>query len=367
MSDPTTERQGQRAQPRPFRLPNIRQAVSADIPEIVRFVQSVLLETGARKAPHFDVDFYRWQYDVNRDVILIAEDRHSVLAHYPLVAYPMFFGTRPITAGVCQDLSVDESMRGNGVFREMGRLAHQHAVDRDFDLLFAFPNPRSLPGFIKHHGYSLAGELVWRATVIRPSELAPAGLLRTLTRLLPLDAVRSLFRRSDGALPATPPWDLGGLQAHAVEGDSAIRHPLSNAFIEWRFGQRPHTRYWGLVEHEGGEAVAWGAIRTIEMKGVRVGLIVDLDGLPGRTRAFRRLLHSLRDRLWEEAAALALFVHAPAFRFLGELTLNGFLPVPAHFVPRPLKLVTRALRPELEVATRDLRGWQINLADWDVF
>ena len=336
-----------------------REATPDDVPAIVRFVDSVLNETAAQKASLLDDSFYRWQYDVQRDVIVIAEEAGEILAHYPLVAYPMRWGKRTVQVGVCQDLSVSDRLRGRGVFKQMGLLANDLAAAKGIDLLFAFPNHRSISGFLKHHGYSLVGEVGWFATVIDPTQGLPLKALKRLGH--------ALFGGNGPKEPPTAgPWDVGPLADSAVP-TTCLGTSRTNEYLDWRFAQRPNTDYVGLVEQENGQPVAWAALRVQELKGLRVGLIMDLAVTPGADAATGRLLARCRAYFRAQGAALAFMVATPGVPAIASLRRAGYLPIPNRFAPRHLNLVARAVNPACEPLVKDLAAWHLTFADWDVF
>lgn len=177
-----------------------------------------------------------------------------------------------LDAGVLVDIAVTPRHRSLGPAMIMQASLIEASLER-FDLLYGFPNAKSLP-VVKRLGYSVLGEMLRQARVLRSRRYLARRLPAPLATLVawPVDMAVSLWLsarrlrawgvRSEWADRADERMDT--LWRSSAPGDTALA-VRDAAFLRWRFDACPlvSTRYL-LVSDRGGMLLAWFACEVAD-------------------------------------------------------------------------------------------------------
>lgn len=181
----------------------------------------------------------------------------------------MAWNGQAIRAGLLADMAVDAAHRTLGPALMLHE-ALTTAAAGHFDLLYGFPNHKSLP-VVARLGYTVLGEMTRYSRVLRyapylrrylPSWLAaPAGAV--------LDAVRNPRDGASGAEPLSVTWvsasdpRIDALWQASAHG-SGLLGIRDGALLRWRFDDAPQTgtRYLLLGASADGPLHAWFACRV---------------------------------------------------------------------------------------------------------
>jgi hypothetical protein len=274
-----------------------------------------------------------------------------------------------------QDVGTKASHRGRGVFREMGGLALEALRRRQVGFIYTFPNQKSLPSFVRNHGYTIVARV---PVLVRPLDLGRALAERARLggpgRVIG-DACAAALRLSRAGharlaagerveTVAEPPEELAGFEL-ARGGAGTIGLARTPGYLRWRFVQSPHRRYRIHTLTRAGKTRAVLVTRDAEILGAPVSLVMDLDHEPGEAAALRRLIEirALEEGRAGRVASVGMCLGAER-RLLQRA---GYLQIPERLNPRPFNLLVKDLagtpRPELFEPGR----WRITLADWDVY
>jgi len=348
----------------------------ADIPEAVALLKEVFRETDAQKLSLLDEAFYRWQYEETESPVVIARMNGEIVGHYPLTTYRVISNGAVLKAAVIQDLVTRSDMRGRGVFRRMGDRAIDLAGELGYDLIYAFPNHRSFPGFIAHHEYTHLVDIRLRVSPLSPSRVLETRLpLKFLARFLrPFDRLcLSFFEQTDKkynitehAEPADDTitsldrlWEGAG--AHI--GTGLVR---DGAYLGWRFFRRPGGEYTLLTAGDSdGGALAYAVVGRGTFFGLPCGVLMDMACVPtddGR-HALRAVICRSRQVSAKRGGVLMLTLTNRSGMLLFRC---GFFPVPHVVNPRRLRLVARPLTDRAKGIINTPGSWYITPADWDV-
>jgi len=347
-----------------------------DIPEAAALLGEVFRETDAQKLDLLDEAFYRWQYEQTESPVVIARMNGEVVGHYPLTTYRAVSDETPLKAAVIQDLVTRSDMRGKGVFRRMGDRALELAEELGYDLIYAFPNHRSFPGFIAHHGYTHLMDIRLRVSPLSPSRVLETRLpLKPLARFLrPFDRLCLSFfdtsapdcditEHSEPTNEALSSLDRLWEGAEAYIGTGLVR---DGAYLGWRFFRRPGDGYTltRATSPDGG-ALAYAVVGRGTFFGLPCGVLMDVACVPtdeGK-EALRAVVSRSRRITAQRGGVLMLTL---TNRYTALLFRCGFFPVPHAVNPRRLRLVVRLLTDRARGTIDDPGRWYITPADWDV-
>jgi GNAT superfamily N-acetyltransferase len=86
---------------------------------------------------------------LGRFVAVVAEHAGAVVGYNMWNPWLVHTAAGPVTMHQSGASAVDDSMRGQGIFGKLLRTGEALARERGVAVLFGFPNPASLPGFLK--------------------------------------------------------------------------------------------------------------------------------------------------------------------------------------------------------------------------
>jgi GNAT superfamily N-acetyltransferase len=319
-----------------------------------------------------DEPFLRWQYDENPAGVAL-----STLARTRAGELAGQFGALPVRLWVEREerlgalglnVVTDEAYRGQGVFVALGRAADERMAQAGATIAFAMPNENSFPGFVRHLGYTHAGDVPF---LVRPVNVR--RLVARRLRLPGLPALAALLAR-----PFAPPLPHAAEPTVGVEiervgqideqfdifwrrvrGRERVMVMRDARFLDWRYRRVPGRRYEVYRTRADGEPSGYIVLRTAEVLGMRAGLVVDF--LAADANSGRALLaHALAQFAGEQIDLLATLMlsHAPEYRLLRRV---GFRPLPRALLPQRFRLVARD-----GPAGRVLRHWFFTMGDYDV-
>ncbi len=340
----------------------------------VDLLKEVLEETGAQKRSLMDDDFYRWQYIDTKSPVVVAREGKEIVAHYPLTTYRFSLGAEVGKTAVIQDLVTKSDLRKRGVFKLMGDVANEVSDRQGYDLIYAFPNPNSFPGFVKHHGYTHLLTIPLFVSPVSLSEIVGAKLKFPPAAWLfrPIDYLRRLLlKRRSGRFKieeqdAVPEgidrlWE----SSKGKYGSLLVRDA---DYIRWRFRGRPGTNYRIFTALVGDEIAAYAVLGYGVFFGLPTAVIMDFFAAEGREgrRAFSSLIREMKGIAHKRGDGLILTATQTGSRIRRVLYRAGFIKVPGPVNPRKLKLVVRPITERAKRHTLSKKEWFLTLADWDV-
>ncbi|MFI5370004.1 MAG: GNAT family N-acetyltransferase [Candidatus Eisenbacteria bacterium] len=355
----------------------IREAGDADLPATLKCMDEVFHESGGERVQEFDRDYWMWQYRGGSQpaVVLIAEDPGGVCGYYHAVLHDLNVDGRPVRAAMVQDVGTRASHRGRGVFRAMGGRALESLRERGVDFIYTFPNRKSLPSFVRNHGYTIVERV---PVMLLPLDLgrglAERGHLGALGRVAG-GAMAGIWRGVRGG--STRPRPGESIEAPATVspglatcvlaggGPGIIALARSPGYLTWRFVESPHRRYRLHTLVRDGIAQAYLFSRDAEILGTPVTLIMDLGHRPGEEDALGRLvrIRAVEERGAGRVASVSMCL-GPERRILAHA---GYLRIPERLNPRPFNLLVKDLSNTRRDHLLDATRWRITLADWDVY
>lgn len=336
----------------------------------------ILAEVGGQKGPSFGAPLWEWQYwrGPREALVVVAEDESlgKLCGYYHVPLVDLRVHGKPVLGAMVQDVATLAAYRGQGVFRDMGACALDGMKRRNVGLIYTFPNHRSLPSFVRNHGYTIIARVPVR---IRPLDVG--AVLRTrlgglgailgapVSALHRAIAVRAGLPRADEeVVQLDPPGAEIDAVARAFTDRVHAALDRNAAYLKWRFLDKPTKEYgiWGL--RRGGKLRAYVALRQAPLFGTTCAMVMDLGCDTGEDDALLRLLDARLDA--ERAAGAALAVSMSIHPFLAQLGRAGFVKVPERFNPRPFNLLGKILDPSVPADVLGPESWMITLADWDV-
>lgn len=347
--------------------------------QLLQAVHKILTEVGAHNAGIYDAAYWDWQYRQlpgGKALVYGAwNGAGKLVGYYHVPMYRCRIGAEEKLIANVQDVAVDPAYRGQGLFRQLAEYANAELDTSGADLVYTFPNQKSIRTFLKYTGYQLVTAV---PAYIRPVNtgriLAKRIKLAGLEKLagLAVDAAVGLFsRRFRGQRGSVVRITRISDEVEAVFGafGEQFRNRLvrDKAWLDWRYLRSVRGKHHLFGLEQGGKTTAVVVLKEDEMLGNPALLIMDMACLPGHEKALLYLIDQVRRNpkltgfRFDLIFAMGI---APCFAQLGRI---GFLRIPEKLNPRVLNLVVRNITLADGGQLQEARNWLLTLGDWDVF
>ena len=273
--------------------------------------------------------------------------------------YSMRIDNEPHHAQILTAAFTAPEYRRRGLFRSLVEKIVQDLSQQETALLFTFPNKLSAKSFRRFAG--------WRES-----------------QLLSL-FVRPLFRQSRSAASSDrrPRMVLDnaslGIQVIArdqflVGGDEILTHQnaglsfidRSREYLNWRYNRTSTIEYNIFHAESGNEHNGYLVLKPTHIKGVPVGLVVDLAARSHLTANELLRAAVMESRFW--GLRMLVFLVGRTNLYARALTLNGFVKLPTPISPRGFPVFTYDFRrgeKKMVRADTDMQ-WYLTWGDTDV-
>jgi hypothetical protein len=292
-------------------------------------------------------------------IVALATRGDRILSQFILLPRRLRVLGRELSSYQSLEVMTQATERRRGHFTRLGAMAQGEAARRGCDVLWAFPNRRSIGGFVGRFGWRVVGEVPLLARPV----LGPVGALR-------LALLRGREEKDGFLLEQVEEFDegIGELVDHLNRSHPVV-FPRSLERLNWRYrsiGDRVYRKYL----YRGGDGRGGFAVYRITRWGRLVmAVIMELhvrDGL-GRAASFlERSLERVRRRYRPRLALAMSPEHTLQHRILRRA---GFARLPNGLGPHRFRLTVKA-----DESVRDLGGqiqdpdnWYLSFGDNDVF
>jgi len=348
----------------------------SDLPDLIDAIAKIGHETGAHNQDILDLELWKWQYEdlpTGTSYTYIARHDGKIIGYYHIATYDFLAGDQKLRIGQVQSVAVSPSFRGQGLFRRLADFAHNELMAH-LDLIYTFPNSRSIHTFLKYNGYRTVKPL--------PMFLLPlhtAEIIRARRKLFGLEAVfgwvidlwgKTLRKGlSPGeTVSVRPSFDdevLGVFEA--FQNAHTLRLLRNRDYLNWRYLETPKGQHFIVGLERDGKLKSVAVLKYEELFSTRGLLVVDFayeDNLADLNKLLGGLPSLFGAGLPHEAAFILVSAMTPAVK---DLKKAGFISVPQKLIPRQLNLLTRWMRTSSDIDTLDPDLWLVTLGDWDVF
>lgn len=359
----------------------IKKAELKDKDAILGFLKETFSGYWTSEQPIYIPEFWDWLYRDNPAggaITFVAEKNGRIIGHYPNVLQYLKIDNRIFQTGLVLHLATHADFRRLGVFRNLGQASMQELVRSRIPFSIAFPNKKSLPGFVNRLGFSDIATL--------PLLVKPLNIRNILTRATKKPGLASFlsflleplynmsfshfrFKRKNIDIETRESFDPEfDIFWNRSLSQAKIMAPRDSKYLNWRFKSRPLQDYQILVALENKEIAGYIVTRNAEIFSMNTGIIMDFFVLPGRQEIFDALLEAVLNNFRNQGKDLCIVSCLKNNIYYRGLRRAGFITVPAGLNPRKLVLVGR-----INSATVDRglflnrKNWFITFADWDVF
>lgn len=349
---------------------------NSDLPNLIEAIARIGRETGSHNQDIPDQELWNWQYKelpTGTSYIYVASHDGDIVGYYHIATYDFLAGEQKLRIGQIQAVAVSPSFRGQGLFRRLADFAHEELMVH-VDLIYTFPNDRSIHTFLKYNDYQTVTPLPMFLLLLKTAEI-----IRSKVKLFGLETIPGgvvdlwgkLKRKSLSSgetVSVRPSFDDAALGVFKkFQNAHTLRLLRNRDYMNWRYLDTPKGQHFIVGLERYGELKSVAVLKYEELFSTRGLLVVDF-AYEGDPADLNKLLGSLPrlfgNDLPHEAAFILVSALTPAVK---ELKKVGFISVPQKLIPRQLNLLTRWMRTSSDIDIHDPSLWLVTLGDWDVF
>jgi len=342
--------------------------------ELLNCIKEILAESDSHNAGIFNATLWKWQYEKlpsGLQKIYICLDNGRIAGYYHVPVYEGLVKGVNKKFGVVQDVAVKKYLRGRSVFRQLSEFATSDLLSSGIDLLYTFPNEKSIHTFLKYNSYSLVQ--------VYDSFLLPvkcAHLIKAKIRLAGIENLIGAFGDLFFRIKLTLKADEKITSSNNFNDDVlslfdkfssrfSIYRQRSKEYLNWRYVEKPFVNHLVLSLSNGKGILAAAVFKTDTI--FNVNALVLLDFAYENEAHLAKLIHYVKKNnkeIFKQQAAI-IFTSFCCHDFLKNKKY-GFIKIPQRFNPRNLKMLVKNISVE-ELTVNNPKKWFATLGDWDVF
>lgn len=350
-------------------------AEEKDFEQLVNLVAKVLRDGESLHAEKYDLNKWRWKYYTMRYAeprIYICKEGEQIIGYYHC---PVYRGTVDGTAkkfAMVQDVGMSEAARGKGVFSKLATFATNDLKNSNINLIYTFPNDKSINTFIKYNGYSKIQTL---STLVLPVKFA--NIIAAKIKLMGIEILIGAVL--DGIYSFKTPSLKNKFNIKLEEKitpqivevfldfEKRFKNTLTRDYdyLHWRFEQKPHGKHYFFSASDSEKIVAVAIISIEDLLGSKAAVVIDFAVLKNNDEAFAELINNIRKnykKYFDEPIGMIYTSTISNNEMLFKKA--GFLIVPEKLNPRPLNLLGNNVSEHANVL--NAQNWNITLSEWDV-
>ncbi len=346
--------------------------------QLLKEIRNILTEVGAHNVEVYNQHYWDWQYNqlpTGKSYVYAAWDEDKIIGYYHVPVYRCSINGEEKLIGNIQDVAVNPKYRGIGLFRQLAEFANEDLDKTDVDLIYTFPNDKSIRTFLKYNKFSTVSAV---PTYLRP--MNSGEILGSKIKLLGLEKVAGWF--ADGFIDLlSKNVKLQGAKVEVIKEItdeveavfSEYSKPFKNhlirdkAWLDWRYLRSIRGKHHILGVREAEKLTSVLVLRKDEMLGNPALLIMDFAHLDGKEESMIYLIDQVRRKKVLTGLKSNLLFISAITPLLPSLMEIGFYQIPEKVNPRVLNLLARTSSNLDEKPLLQEQNWLLTLGDWDVF
>ena len=131
--------------------------VKGEKSELLEVIKSISEEVGALDQTLSDQENWDWRYEnlpLGKSHIYLAKENNAIIGYYHIPTYEILIQNKKMTIGNIQSVAVSKTHRNKNVFQNLAKFANQD-INQFVDLIYTFPNHRSIHTFIKYNNFEI--------------------------------------------------------------------------------------------------------------------------------------------------------------------------------------------------------------------
>jgi hypothetical protein len=347
---------------------------NADTKELLKAIKEILHEGNSHNAAIYTNNYWSWQYqdlpESNAHIYTCTLD-DKIVGYYHIPVYKGKLKGLNDNFAMVQDVAFTSNLRGGGIFRKLASYANEELAKSGIDLIYTFPNIKSIHTFIKYNGYT---KVCTYDAYILP--VKTASIIKSKINLLGLEKIPgavadwyfSLYKnmlKSANKVNVKEHFDEEVIELfQKFNCQFEIHLDRTKEYMNWRFFKKPEGRHFLVTLSMNNEVVASAVIKIDEVLGVDTAIILDFAFLDEKYLV--QLIYYVRknDGVILGQKISMIFIACCCNQFL-QNKKYGFIKILEKYNPRPLNLLVKIIK-ETNLDYGERNNWLATLADWDV-
>jgi hypothetical protein len=346
--------------------------VETDKIRLLEMIKSISDEVGAQDKTLANQQNWDWRYEelpTGRSHIYLAKENNSIIAYYHIPTYEVLVENKTMTIGNIQSVAVSKTYRKKNVFQNLAKFANND-INQHVDLIYTFPNHRSIHTFIKYNNFHNVEML--------PLYLRPISVRAFFTKKLNSKFLGSicgslfeiysrLKKKRLNSFDDIEEFDLFNTEIETLFFKFGSRHEIrllrNKPYLEWRFNNSLKDKHKIIGLSSNSVLVAIAVVKIENILSEQCLVIMDLAY--DQVDSAKKLLSNLESLYVDEKIAFIVNSRISVDKKLEESI--GFVKVPSRFNPRKLYLLARWANANESSNFLKTAKWHVTLSDWDVF
>lgn len=345
---------------------------SKDHNNLLKAIRTILIETKAHDKQGHKKSIWEWQYKklpTKLSYIYVAKDKNRIIGYYHIPTYSFKSGKKILKIGNIQSVAIRKKYRKKGIFEKLSSYAINKA-SRNLDLIYTFPNDKSIHTFLKYNNFSLVETI---PMYIRPINFEQ--FINSRVKIPFFGKLLSLFfsvwrKKSVNLKKGESILEVSLINHQNIKLFENFSKRHKNAlvrdfkYINWRYKNSPKSDYFcfSLMRRNSLES---SVIFKLE-KVLGTDCAIVMDYAYKKMEDIEKLFSNFSNICLVKKSGIRMILLSSVDKDLIALTKNQFIKVPKIINPRNLNLLVKNYRKKLSL--NDIkRNCFISLGDWDVF
>lgn len=342
--------------------------------ELLRCIKQILTEGGSHNAASFSKEYWDWQYKnlpVRRSGVYTCAIENKIAGYYHAPFYAGQINGKEKLFAMVQDVAVKNELRGKGLFRKLAEYSTTQLVASGANLIYTFPNDKSIHTFLKYNGYKKVCSYDTYLLPVKSSEVIKSKISMGGIEKLIGSAADIFFSRNYKLKQGETVSLLNNFDDETASffnrfaASFPVSRTRSKEYLKWRYSDKPGAKHFITVLSASNKIIAAAVFKKDEIFGVNAAILLDFAFEHENDLA--KLLHYVRGdakNIFSEQPGL-IFTAFCCDRFLKNKKY-GFIKVPKRLNPRAVNLLVKNIS-EGESMVTSASNWFATLGDWDVF
>ncbi len=310
-----------------------------------------------------------WQFFKNNEKyyvnIAFDETLNKPAAIYASFGIKFKIENQIYAASQTMDIITDVNYRGKGLFTELAKNLYPEAYKDNIALMYAFPNGKSIHGFIKYLNWHKIDPLPF---IIKPLKTKyftnKISILKNLPNL-PL-SFKNYKKDKSIKIEIVDFFDDNVTQLwHEFSKNIKVAVNRDKQYLDWRYIDKPNQNYIIANAYQNDKLAGFIVFVTKEKHNGKIGYIMELIYSLENKKVAKQLLDFATTKIKSENADCILawcLDHSPNYKTFSK---KWFITLPEKIRPIELHFAYRVFNEKFKETIQNRKNWYISYSDSD--
>ena len=345
---------------------------SSDETKLLEAIEKITIETKAHDQNSNDILNWSWKFKSlpsQLSYIYIAKLNKKIIGYYHIPIFNFIYNKQVIKIGNVQSVAVLKEFRNKGVFEKLSKYANDD-IEKHVELLYTFPNDKSIHTFLKYNSYKFIKTL--------PVYIFPINFVTVLNLKLP-SLVSKIFSKMLKILSNLKKYKINrneiiynteilsyeNLELFKYYNSRFKYHLLRDKkFLKWKYVDSVKSKYFCISYIKDNNIQASVVLKFDKMFDNNCIIVMDYAYI--NILSMKKLLSNLEEVDLIRSRKPSFVMLTGLSEDLRAISNCGFFKVPKFLIPRKLNLLIKSCSKNIMPNKLNTEDWYISLSDWDV-